>query len=119
MNLYTSRSDIPKYTRHEGPGERVYGNVVEDGNDQRDNNTQENNTAAVNDNNNTQANNQAASSLPERQDGSNQNNENDVRQGEEDKEGENVLEPNSDLNLPTERRSQNQNNGQNDTQSNE
>jgi hypothetical protein len=31
LKLYTSRTDIPKYTRHEGPEDRVYGNVVEDG----------------------------------------------------------------------------------------
>lgn len=31
LRLYTSRTDIPKYTRHDGPEDRVYGNVVEDG----------------------------------------------------------------------------------------
>lgn len=42
--FYTSRNDIPKYTRHEGPDERVYGNVVEGGNESPRNNRQENNT---------------------------------------------------------------------------
>jgi hypothetical protein len=44
--LYTSRNDIPKYTRHDGPDERVYGNVVEGGNEspRNNNNRAENNT---------------------------------------------------------------------------
>eukprot|EP00344_Euplotes_crassus_P012672 CAMPEP_0196998598 /NCGR_PEP_ID=MMETSP1380-20130617/3948_1 /TAXON_ID=5936 /ORGANISM="Euplotes crassus, Strain CT5" /LENGTH=357 /DNA_ID=CAMNT_0042415225 /DNA_START=658 /DNA_END=1731 /DNA_ORIENTATION=- len=33
QNFYTSRTDIPKYTRHSGPDERIYGNVVEGGHD--------------------------------------------------------------------------------------
>lgn len=49
--FYTSRNDIPKYTRHDGPDERVYGNVVEGGNDSPRNN---NNRAENNADNNEQ-----------------------------------------------------------------
>ena len=31
LKLYTSRTDIPKYTRHEGQEDRIYGNVIEEG----------------------------------------------------------------------------------------
>lgn len=46
IGFYTSRTDIPKYTRHDGPDDRVYGNVVEGG-DQAQN---DNNAGANNDN---------------------------------------------------------------------
>lgn len=48
--FYTSRNDIPKYTRHEGPDERVYGNVVEGGNDAANQNRNEVNDGEVNNN---------------------------------------------------------------------
>lgn len=51
FKFYTSRNDIPKYTRHDGDGERVYGNVVEGGNESPRNNRNENN---VQNNNNNQ-----------------------------------------------------------------
>ena len=38
IGLYTNRNDIPKYTRHEGPDDRVYGNVIEGGDQQNNNN---------------------------------------------------------------------------------
>lgn len=53
LNIYTSRSDIPKYTRHDGVEDRVYGNVVEGGEQQND---QDENTEANNDNDNQQEN---------------------------------------------------------------
>ena len=31
LETYTGRTDIPKYTRHDGSNERVYGNVIEGG----------------------------------------------------------------------------------------
>jgi hypothetical protein len=42
IGLYTSRNDIPKYTRHEGPDDRVYGNVIEGGDQQNNNNNNAN-----------------------------------------------------------------------------
>jgi len=57
FGLYTTRSDIPKYTRHEGPDDRVYGNVVE-GNDNNQQQQQEND---VNANNNQEEANEDAS----------------------------------------------------------
>ena len=43
LTFYTSRSDIPKYTRHEGPDDRVYGNVVEGGENNANNANNDNN----------------------------------------------------------------------------
>lgn len=97
LSLYTGRTDIPKYTRHEGPDDRVYGNVIE-GSEARDNNrneARENNAAANNDrNDNLQENSNQVR---------NQSSSND--QNEEDKEDD---EDNGvPVNLPTEPRNNN------------
>lgn len=45
LKFFTSRTDIPKYTQHEGPDERLFGNIMEVGNQIERNNDspQENN----------------------------------------------------------------------------
>ena len=94
LSLYTGRVDIPKYTRHDGPDERVYGNVIE-GSEARDNRNHNNanNAAADNDNNdNLQENN------------SNSNQEENNQQNEEERDEEDENEDALQLNLPTESR---------------
>ena len=63
LSLYTSRTDIPKYTQHHGPDDRVYGNVVEGGdanheaeNDDNNDNNEINAPEVTNNRNNEETN---------------------------------------------------------------
>jgi hypothetical protein len=83
LKFYTSRSDIPKYTRHEGPDERVYGNVVEGGDNDADRNRQ-----------------------PQAERASEQNNDNANNQNEQNNEDEEEADNPANLNLQTEARNE-------------
>ena len=74
LSLYTSRSDIPKYTRHDGPEERVYGNVIEGG---------DNNNEPAEDNNDNAGNNQNNNSSEQNQAQADQNNQSESNQNDE------------------------------------
>lgn len=86
-DFYTSRNDIPKYTRHEGPDERVYGNVVEGGNDAANQNRQPNNSEGNNNNEQHQQQNLGVSNSGQSH---NQANNNDnIEEDNEDDENDN------------------------------
>lgn len=89
IGFYTSRTDIPKYTRHDGPDDRVYGNVIEGG-DQAQN---ENNAAANNDNGNAAQ--------------ENSNNEDNQENADGDRDDGNESGEGMQINLPTEPRTTN------------
>lgn len=102
LTLYTGRNDIPKYTRHEGPDDRVYGNVIEGGDQQREANIQRNNLV-VNNNDNLPENSAADQ---------NQEDNSDAGSPEEDKDDEDDDDGDDSppINLPVEPRTNNASN---------
>ena len=84
LSLYTTRTDIPKYTRHDGPEDRVYGNVIEG-------NEAQNENEATNENNND-------NNLHENSNNERNQDENNETQAQEDRDDEDENTPGINLN---------------------